>query len=421
MLLRGGKVIFAYYIIFGIILIWFVKKFVIDIRMGIIIGIIFTTFTIAAIPWHIIPLSATMVQIFFVILAILYHFLIIKKINKKFITNSYQNKLLLFLILLVLFLFISDSFEYGLNKMVYFSVQSLIPIMALGLFLPLKKQEIKAIFFTIVIGSLIAIINLFAFSDINLNRAVIIGTSSLVTARTISLGTILLLVFLLTGARKIPAMNILICLIAIFIGIYSILLTGSRGSILALLFTLISIIILQKNIILRIKGLTTFFFIAIASITILLVVPADMISYGGIDRIINFTETSDASDIKRFEKFKLAWDGIRKSKGLGIGTGGFDSLSTTLWDYPHNIFLEVALEQGILGLVLLLSILITSLRRTMKVLKLFHSNYYVCSLASLWLLGLANALVSGDIGKNILWITLGILWALPNKVEKPQS
>ena len=57
---------------------------------------------------------------------------------------------------------------------------------------------------------------------------------------------------------------------------------------------------------------------------------------------------STAQRIEQYELFTMLFP---QSPLFGIGTNGFEQL--TRWDYPHNIFMEVAVENGIVGLIFL--------------------------------------------------------------------
>ena len=113
----------------------------------------------------------------------------------------------------------------------------------------------------------------------------------------------------------------------------------------------------------------------------------------------------------------MAWEGFVASDGLGVGTGGFAGLyGTRAREYPHNLILEVAVEQGILGLAVLMVILSMTLLRLIRVSRKPGVDLYGKALLSLWFYGLFNALVSGDIATNqILWVTAGMVWLVPGQ------
>ena len=72
-----------------------------------------------------------------------------------------------------------------------------------------------------------------------------------------------------------------------------------------------------------------------------------------------FTQSGSYSDRgsggRRLVFFKAALDGVAEKPIGGWGVGGWSTYyaSTDDWQYPHNVVLEVALEEGLLGLILL--------------------------------------------------------------------
>ncbi len=87
---------------------------------------------------------------------------------------------------------------------------------------------------------------------------------------------------------------------------------------------------------------------------------------------------------------------------FGIGAGGFSSLF--VWKdfrwYPHNIFIEVLLEQGILGLIIMLIMIIVSLKYLFQIKRLEiiseHSSVWIASMLVIFF----SAQVSGDLNDN---------------------
>jgi O-antigen ligase len=59
----------------------------------------------------------------------------------------------------------------------------------------------------------------------------------------------------------------------------------------------------------------------------------------------------------RLKHYSDAWQLFKQKPLFGMGTGGFPG------GYPHNIFLEIAAENGLLGLVIFLCFLFTVCQR----------------------------------------------------------
>lgn len=94
---------------------------------------------------------------------------------------------------------------------------------------------------------------------------------------------------------------------------------------------------------------------------------------------------------------------------LGIGTGQFPSLvGTSGRGYPHNIFLEVAVENGWVGLVALAALVGVSLVAAIRMIR----GNVAPAVGVLIVMALVNALFSGDLNdQRLLWSVCGIAQA----------
>ena len=87
----------------------------------------------------------------------------------------------------------------------------------------------------------------------------------------------------------------------------------------------------------------------------------------------------------------------------------FYTFGTHQYSYPHNLFFEVAAEQGIVGILILFFVFCVIIYRLRSILR-FRSKY-VISLFALWIFALLNALVSMDLSGNYyFWIFGGLFW-----------
>lgn len=103
---------------------------------------------------------------------------------------------------------------------------------------------------------------------------------------------------------------------------------------------------------------------------------------GMVDRILTLQDTESAGQ-SRFVIWQPAWDLFRQHPWTGIGLGVyFLAIPPTLHIddhsagfYVHNDYLQIALETGILGFILLLLILLATLYRLIMSLRLTHSAH----------------------------------------------
>ena len=145
--------------------------------------------------------------------------------------------------------------------------------------------------------------------------------------------------------------------------------------------------------------------------------------YVGLQKITSYIySTNDnflSGDSARIDRFRVSIDGFLDSYGLGVGTGGFAHIyGASGKEYPHNIVLEVAVEQGLLGLFTLL-VLFGIVRRKINLVYRYEDQDYVVFgqlIASIWFYMLINAFVSSDIsGNHGVWVSPSLLWMLPRK------
>lgn len=408
-----------YYSLAIIALFFFMRILVKDIREGLLVGIIFMTFSRGALPWDVLPINGIAFAIFLCINALAFIRLILleKRINVNWSINKYQISLIAYLFIVIFFLILSPSQTFGISKTVFFTINSILPIFIILSFQPLSERDTKLIFKTIVTGALLASLRIFTLVNIASSR---IEVSPLSLSRTAGLGACLLLIFLLnTELNKKHLKNILSAVFVLSLCILGMLFTGSRGPILGVILVALSALVFSDKKLPR-KFLIVFKAALIFYVVLLIfsILPIELNQYRSVNRVIEYVTNiidvvfrqSGQQDLARSMLFNTAYEGFIESNLLGVGTGGFAYLWGSDGAYPHNIFLEIAVEQGIIGLTILLYILLKSFILSKKQLKRVDISVYGYSLNYLWLFGFFNAQVSGDISTNILWITLVLLW-----------
>jgi len=113
----------------------------------------------------------------------------------------------------------------------------------------------------------------------------------------------------------------------------------------------------------------------------------------------------------RLAYYKAALEGFEERPVLGWGTGAWP---VYYWHedkrtYPHNIFLETAFEQGLVGLLSLLAFLGAVFRRLFRFLGSEDGRFTF--LFPVVLFALAVTCFSGDITTKALWFWLGTVFA----------
>jgi O-antigen ligase len=103
---------------------------------------------------------------------------------------------------------------------------------------------------------------------------------------------------------------------------------------------------------------------------------------------------------------------------IGVGTGGFLSV-LGLWDnplgaWPHNIFLEILFENGVIGLFAFVLLTKSVLRRMRELLgRRGEISPEICIGCGLVLFMMINALFSLDLnGNRMLFTSFGLIYAI---------
>jgi O-antigen ligase len=411
--------IYLYYASSALVVLVFFLLLLRNLRQAILAGLIFSTLTLGALPWRLMPVDgvALAVQTMFLVLA--FSWLFMRKdtaLALSYMANPYTLLLFVLGIVLVAFLLLSDNLSYGLTTTLWFMVKSFLPVVALGCLAPFDKADTRLIVVTIVCGALLMAFALLAWSGVQETERFGLGDDSnpITIARVIGLGAtqLLLLAFLKPGIK--PTEFSLFSLTGLFM-LFALGLTGSRGPLVAaLLSVLIGFLLLGAGLGKRLKTLLILGLAVVLLIAIVTLLPAEIPSYPGIERIIDRFNTfgQNPSDRTRLEFFQTAWDGFVTSSGLGVGTGDYATLQGIEGAaYPHNIVLEIAVGQGIVGLVTLFAVLLVTGKQILRLARNPKLDVSGKILIALWIYALFNALVSMDIAGNyFLWVTGGMFW-----------
>lgn len=128
-------------------------------------------------------------------------------------------------------------------------------------------------------------------------------------------------------------------------------LTGTRGAVIALAGGL-GVYLLRLS--LRTKLIMAYSIALIGPLVgIALSLGVLDVSFDDSSRLLDastYGSAADASSAERFIRYDVAWDLIQENPLFGAGLGGFAYASRL--DYPHNVFLEIWSQSGLIGLLL---------------------------------------------------------------------
>jgi len=197
------------------------------------------------------------------------------------------------------------------------------------------------------------------------------------------------LIFIILYVSFVHKINSLFSYSSIIIGLYLLYMAGSRGPSLALI----------------ICSLFAFSFFVSKKKIIFIIFILLLITYLGFSYSGNYLfETNLYSIHERLDLFEKALHIDNYFIGSGIGSYGLKIFGFDYYFYPHNIFLELLFENGLIGLLLLLVLIFRFFFRFKLNLVSFLCVY--CLLVSM---------PSGDIpGNNMLFIALFVATYIPN-------
>jgi O-antigen ligase len=116
----------------------------------------------------------------------------------------------------------------------------------------------------------------------------------------------------------------------------------------------------------------------------------------------------DVSGATRMKFVEVAGSALSSALGWGLGTGGFSDLLSKgdYRFYPHNLFAEVGIENGLPGLLALFGFLGSGMARALRAAR----DPYVLAAFLGFLYAFLNAQFSGDLMANEwIWLFAGLI------------
>ncbi|NQV88200.1 MAG: O-antigen ligase family protein [Parcubacteria group bacterium] len=333
------------------------------------------------------------------------------KISKPFIFFY-----LTFAFIIVASLFYTSNVAYGIEKSIEFFT-----ITALAAFVPFfllnSRDRIKNFFFFLASVGLILGINfilfgvLLSFSKL----AEIIGSNYVAVGQLSGMAIIILLYYV--KKQKLRYLGIFL---AVVILLATMIVSGGKGPIISLILTMIIAAIFSVKLVGGFKKIKIKSVIFIQAIFLIGLVAVLLISPAGsvlLNRTMYFVEVWDQGGETRVDALELSVEMSKESPILGKGMGSFWTewqKQNSNWDfkYPHNIFLEVSSETGILGLTAFLVIVLWSLWVMIKLKIENYSSRVIEVVFALTIFIVMNSLLSGFINNQALFFYLGMIHSI---------
>jgi O-antigen ligase len=304
--------------------------------------------------------------------------------------------------------------DYGLNKTLLYFLRNflffLIPVLFFNSESSLKKIHLAGI----IISIALIFTSLFSYLQFELlsERLDPSGRRNVIWfGRAMGLS----IVWFYFGYRISKSTVIKIfCVILILLSMFLLNITGSRGPLVSFVFSLLLIGFFTKRYNLKIK---------LIAILVLSVIGFQVLSYFFANIVTRFSALS--ADYSSIIRIYSIYNGIMfflQKPIWGWGTGSFSSLVSDYIKYPHNIFIELAMEIGIVGVsifIIFLCIVIFNFFYLRN--KVNNSTQSILLQVSyfIFLFGFFNSQFSGDISHNpIMWFSAGSVIILRNSILK---
>ncbi len=355
--------------------------------------------------WPLSQLELGVPTLSLLILPLLVHIankLIRGRIYKQKIDWSIMAPVMIFTIFLYSSLLWTPNFDYGFKKIIIFSIQALLPTVIL-LTSRYSSGNIKLLGISLQFLACFCALQLFFWGG---EEALYPGRNTLPSVNPIWLSRIAILGIIasiwnltsLKGNRKF-IFNGMVILLSLWVVVS----TGSRGPILAFIFSSIVITVLSMTLIKRFSSIKFFQYSIIIAMSIFIIFVPVLISPEEAFRYINIphdptTISLDENINARLQSYAIAYSHFKQNFLIGKGIGGY---SEYLRDYPHNLILEILSEGGSIGVIFFLVIIINLFR------KIFLGELAM-SHAILFLTAFIFALTSGDLASNYEWLIIGV-------------
>jgi len=322
---------------------------------------------------------------------------------------------ILFAFCLLIGLFYTKSLSYGFEKALRFVFLTGWAFFGIAYIIHDFSSLTRFFWAIVAISTFMAVDGLLKYQGVGQMRFLTaFGSNYIALARAGGIGMLTAVLLLLPLERR-PFLRLNL-LVSVTLLLFATLMAGSRGPVLALVFSILIFFALSIRgfPVIKIDRFTLRLNIILLLITIMLASVGQKLFTTLLYRSEILVTEVGASAAERLYLYQAAIDLWKESPILGIGTGQF-GLAVTGQDvrlYPHNIILEIGVENGLLGGLVLLALIIASLRIGFSQLKSTKRLEFIVAryLLVISFFALFNAMVSGDINDNrILFALLGLI------------
>jgi O-antigen ligase len=195
---------------------------------------------------------------------------------------------------------------------------------------------------------------------------------------------------------------------------------GSRGPVVGLACGVFMLLVLAAG---NQKTRRRILLVGVGALTAVIAVPA-LVPTSTISRSLSILTGSGSGDAGlssngRSELWSTAYSAFGAHPLIGIGTGSFSSVTTTSQLYPHNVFLEAAVEFGIVGLMLVVIFVEDVAARLIRAWRWAGEGDRpaVAVVIALFVAAMVNAFFSGALPNNAaVWLWAGVATGLAARI-----
>jgi len=322
------------------------------------------------------------------------------------------------LFLVVLFASVNYKFStvYGLEKVMRFAALSTLPLIAPMLLLR-SVRDLKDILVALMLGGLLFAAFAQADADTSGGRFTALGTNTIAIAVFAGVALIVLAWWKIPTSSnlwtRLALLPLIIPLIVVLLG------SGSRGPLISIVVTS-TLLFLLSSFYIGWTRQVSIILVALLLTALVIWLNRDLLPAEALQRIEALVDPSEVVEANsRSELWRAGLANFARHPIFGMGAGGFQRNNLIvagriiLW--PHNLLLEVALEQGLVGLFILLGLLGSTLYAAFRSLAeaAHHAEriWMALTLLGLFTFLLLDAMVSHDLNDiRQLWLSVGLIW-----------
>jgi O-antigen ligase len=321
-------------------------------------------------------------------------------------TKAVAAPLLFFTMLLPAALINQSPTAYSISKIAVLFTISLLLAVAPFYLLRANRQRTVFLLALVAFGVLSAANLIFAPTEVanSPGRFIVEGSNTIAVSRIVLAAAVILLIAATVRGLRLTRRFVMALGAVVLTAVAT--LTGSRGPLIALLLA-IGVTVVTATVYRRYRVRAVLGIVGVVLIGGWYLLQSSQSE--GLARIVGtLTGESGTAPDARVLIWSYALE-LFTGQPLGRGWGAFTFMGM---QYPHNLFLEIAVEAGVLVLAVVLVLLVATLLRGAHV----AVDWQTSAILGLFVFAFANAMVSSDINGNRLLLVAGFaIWAIPKK------